>query len=323
MGVHVNVAGVWKNDTVPQINVAGVWKTPSQCSVNVAGVWKDTLSSLSVDIKSNGRYNYRYGSNCYTGERFYTTGVEYEITESNGSFGMGNWLTEGSNSDVWVSYARSGGTQTNFTGFTAGTRYQLSSNRSFYLMSFATLNQYKSISVTFSMYDAASGGNLLDTSASSTFIAEAEGGGGCPLCCFPAGTLVRTGWGVDVPIEKLQPGDGVVVFDPVEKKDMPQPVGELIVRENVPMFKIGFEDGRTIRTSPDHPFHTEGKGPANVGWEGTYKDVWVADKLQLGDRVATEDGGWLRITSIKRVANEPYVYTLSNTLFYANGLLVY
>ena len=49
----------------------------------------------------------------------------------------------------------------------------------------------------------------------------------------------------------------------------------------------------------------------------------MADKLQIGDRVAILEGGWLRITSIRRVANEPYVYTLSNTLFYANGLLVY
>ena len=95
MGISINVSGVWKTSALPAINVSGVWKSPDSVDINVAGVWKNAHSGLAVDIKADGRYNTRLNAICYSGERFYTTGVEYEVTSTNGSFSKGNWLTSG------------------------------------------------------------------------------------------------------------------------------------------------------------------------------------------------------------------------------------
>lgn len=322
MGISINVSGVWKADPPPSINVSGVWKTADQVSINVAGVWKDMLASgPTVSPRADGDSNYRYGATCYVGCYFYTTGTEYELTNSGGVTNSTTWLDSGSSSDVWVEFVRTSGSVSAWTGKSNSTRYQISSNQNFYYTC-SVAQAYRTLTGYFRMWDAASGGSTLWTGSTVSWIAEAEGGG-CPLCCFTPDTLVKTARGLEVPIASVREGDLIMQFDPEEQKDHAVPVKEVIVREDVPMFQLGFEDGRTIRTSPDHPFHTEGKGPANVGWRGIYKDVIEPGELVVGDRIATQDGGWLRITSIKRVANEPYVYTFSNSLFYANGLLVY
>ena len=129
--------------------------------------WQELYASGPVvSATVNGRTNFLLGGSCYSGARFYTTGVEYEITSTNGSVSMGNWLDSGAASEVWVEFIRTGGNQTNFVGLTSGVRYQLSSNRSFYVR--ALLNQFKSITGYFKFWDAASGGTLLQQTSSAT-----------------------------------------------------------------------------------------------------------------------------------------------------------
>lgn len=276
-----------------------------------------------VEIQADGRSNYRYGSICYTGERFYTTGIEYETTATNGTFSKGDWLFLGSSSDYYIEYTRTSGYTGGFnsTSKTSGTRYQISSNQIFTM---SALNLLRSLTVTWEIWDTASGGTALDTVTGVVYVAESETGGGCPLCCFTPDTLITMGNGLTMPIKDVREGDRILTYDKIAKKNLTETIDEVIVRENVPIFEVRFEDGRSILTSPDHPFHTAEKGPASIGWHEDYKGVGVPGELAVGDHVLTQDGVWLKVTYISRkLRNEPVVFTFGNWLFYANGLLVY
>lgn len=48
MTMHVNVSGVWKEITDPQVNVSGVWKDILEGWVNVSGVWKKFYDRVVV-----------------------------------------------------------------------------------------------------------------------------------------------------------------------------------------------------------------------------------------------------------------------------------
>jgi hypothetical protein len=316
MPIHINVAGVWKEVTNVHINVGGVWKECTDVPINVGGVWKTGVHSTgpSVSILANGDFNTRWEAICYAGIRFHSNGAEYEYTASGGvGSAVNTWLTSGSSSDVWVAFTRTSGASS-FVGKTNGVRYNLGSIQNFYV----TRNVIGTTSITgyFTMYDAASGGNTLDTSSSAFWSAEYDSsGGGCPLCCFTPNTLVTMASGIDMRIADIRDGDKIM------GPQGPVDVGEVIVRHDLPIYTLHFEDGKRLELTPDHPVQTA-RGPASLS-RMDYKDIGIPEELQVGDLVFTYEGKFTRLAKITKLRTEPVVYTFSNSLFYANGILVY
>ena len=140
----------------------------------------------------------------------------------------------------------------------------------------------------------------------------------CPTCCFTPETLILMADNTHMPIGEIQPGDLIRVENGIES------VGEVIVRENRFMFHLTFSDGNALILSDDHPIYVENKGYASVNpVYGEYKDLGVPKKLEVGDKAIKEDGRTVKITEIQKYEYRWEVYTLSNTKFFAGGILVY
>lgn len=321
MSTKINVAGVWKSPT-PKINVAGTWKAPT-IKINVAGTWKQVYSPLSVNIAVNGRLNVNENATCYSGAYFLTSGTQYEYLFNGNGTSLGAWLLAGSNSEVWVMWTRTGGTLSDWNNLGGGNnnvRLQLSTSRYYRLNRTAT--GYNDIIGYFRMYDAASGGNLLDTGPTGTYRATYEFNG-CPLCCFTPDTLVTMASGIEVPIGKVRKGDKILIKRPEDGAMDWEKVGEVITVQNRRMFKLYFEDGTILKASDDHPLHVPGKGYAAVNPAYEYKDMGIPEKLEVGDAVTTIRGPSARIVKIEEFDYPLTVFTFSNSFWFANGKLVY
>jgi len=270
----------------------------------------------TVSALANGDYNSAGTSPVYVGIRFHTNGAEYEYTAGGGvGSAVNTWLTSGSSSEVWVAYTLNSGTS--FVGKTAGTRYQLNAIQNFYftattVLDFRTNNSY------FTFYDAASGGNTLDTTSSATWTAEYTGGGGpCPLCCFTPDTLITMADGKQMAIGNIMEGDLIRVENGIE------PVTEVLTRERRAMYEVRFSDDRILRMSDDHPIYVEGKGYAAISPVIEYKDLGMAKVLEIGDPVVTINSALVKVESIEQIEYPDTVYTFENSRFFANGVLVY
>lgn len=317
MSISINVAGVWKTDAAPSINVAGVWKTPDSVDINVAGVWKNAYSGLSVSARADGRSNTRLNAACYNGCYFYSNGTEYEVTNSGGVTNSTTWLDSGTGAEVWVNRVVTSGSWNSLDPGTG--RYQLSSNRLFRMIRSAA-----GVDLTqgyWRFYDAASGGNLLQQTASSNWYATYEFEG-CPLCCFTPDTLITMASGIEMPIGKVQAGDKIIVKNPHTGQLEPEAVGEVIVRVQRDMYRIWFEDGTHINASSDHPFHV-GRGYAAINPIDQYKDLETCEMLQEGDLITHISGPSRRIVKIRAIDYPYETYTFSNSFWFANGNLVY
>jgi len=123
--------------------------------------WEDLNAQLVVSGSDASVINYRLLAICYAGVQFNSSGVEYACTPA-GAFttSRGNWLDFGLSSEVWVSRVVTGDSL-NWQDPGAG-RWQLNTTRQFGLS--RSLNGFRTTTVTFSFWDAASGGNLLDVS---------------------------------------------------------------------------------------------------------------------------------------------------------------
>ena len=62
-------------------------------------------------------------------------------------------------------------------------------------------------------------------------------------------------------------------------------------------------------------------GPASLS-QHEYKDIGIPAELKLGDYVYIDDGTVRKLLKIEFLRKEPVVFTFSNSLFYANGILV-
>ncbi len=155
-------------------------------------------------------------------------------------------------------------------------------------------------------------------SASVSMDVESIGNGGCPFCCFHPDTLIEVPGGFR-PIKKIHDGDTIMTFNGEGKE--PTVVSEPIVRENVPMFYVSFNDGRKLLMSADHPLHTE-EGPASISRQ-PYKDLGTPAKLRVGSLVLSDRATWLQVTNIQRSNYKGPVITFQVSMFYANGILAY
>ncbi len=324
MSTEVKHSGTWRTLTGVEVKHSGSWRTIKTIEVKHGGTWREVYSSgPTVSPRADGDYNYRYGLTCWQGCYFYSNGNEYELTSSGSVTNTTTWLDSGTGSDVWVEFVRTGGSKSKWVSHNNSQRYQLSSNQNFYYTVPAIGVNIQSLDGYFRMWDAASGGNNIWTGSTVGWDAEAEGGGGCPLCCFTPDTPVMLASGLYVPIKDINEGDKIAVLNLETNELDSEEVTDVIVIENVPLFEVEFDDGRKLELTPDHPVHARDKGPAAIVKYENYKDLPNIEELQVGDYVANDRDGWSRVTRIKFLRKEPYVITLNNQLFFANGTLVY
>ena len=279
---------------------------------------------LQVSAVANGQSNEGEEtaySAVYAGAWFGSNGQEREYTVSGSTSSLvGDWLDSGNAADVWIVFTRTAGATDWDSGHQPGTRYNLGTSRGFYMVDYVAGGGSATISGYFRFYDAATGGNLLERApdtGSSTWSAT-RNIVACPLCCFTPDTLVLMADNTHMPIGEIQPGDLIRVENGIEA------VGEIIVRENRAMHMLTFENGSELILSDDHPIFIENKGYAAVNpVYGEYKDLGVPKKLEVGDRAIDEMGRTLRITRMDEYQYRWEVYTLSNSRFFAGGVLVY
>ena len=187
-------------------------------------------------------------------------------------------------------------------------------------------------SITFSMAAGSavfrySAWTLDATSGSNTRYFEiqltTENDGNCPTCCFTPDTLITMADGSEKPISEVSVGDFILVYDELSQFNVAVPVSEIITREERPMYELTFANGNSLRASEDHPLYVQGKGWASVGGIGDYKDLGTVNVIAAGDRVVDANGLSTEILSITQIDFPGEVFTLGNSRFYANGILVY
>lgn len=272
--------------------------------------------SPTVSARLNGALNSRFNLDCYAGFRLEDDGDEYEYSAAGSLTQLTTWLDSGSAGDVWVAWTRTGGSLSDWNDLGGGNnnvRLNLASPRSFRII--RNTPGINTITGRCNFYDAASGGNTLQTTSIVTWSAEEEFDP-CPICCFTPDTLITMADGSQKEIVDVREGDMIKTSMGIE------PVGKVLTRKRRPMRKLTFADGRTLILSEDHPVHTMDKGFAAINPIHEYKDAGIVPRLQAGDFVQC---GELFIKLI-RIEEFPYpgtVYTFSNTKFFANDVLVY
>lgn len=285
------------------------------------------FTTLEVNLQMNGRFNTRLNATCYAGAYILSNGFHYEYTSTAGGSSVGTWLVSGTAAEVWSMWTRTGGTLSDWNSLGSGTnnvRQQQSTSRYWRLLrsSIGT----NTIIGYWRAYDAASGGNLLDTSASGTYSATYEFEA-CPLCCFTPDTLITMADFKMIPIKNIREGDRILIGKGTDFSE--EVVEEVIVRHNRPMYKIYFDNGTVLEASEDHPLHVKGKGPSSINPTIEYKDLGIPEELAINDLVSTGphnqagDGLYTRIVKIEPMDYRGVVMTLGNTHFFANGICVY
>lgn len=277
----------------------------------------------TVSARADGRFNSILSSTCYCGCAFYTSGLEYEYTAAGSLTNSTTWLDSGISDDVWVMWTRTGGTLSDWNSIGSGNnnvRLNITTTRGYRMVRNAAGTS--TIIGYFRFYDAASGGNLLDTTAGATWSAEYDFDP-CPLCCFTPDTPVTLASGIEVAIGTVREGDEILVWNPFTKDYDSELVEEIIIREKRAMYLVTFSDGRSFRVSDDHPIHVKGKGAASINPVGDYKDLGKPEKIHVGDSVTLQDGTFVTVASYERIDYPGLVYTFGNSMFFANGVCVY
>ena len=107
----------------------------------------------------------------------------------NGSYptsGYEVWLDQGGNDEVWVQRVIISGTLNLDAG---SSRLICTADRQFGIQN-SIQDSTKQTVIDLNFYDAASGGNLLDTQRVTLQATELTIGMGCPTCCFTPDTLI-------------------------------------------------------------------------------------------------------------------------------------
>lgn len=323
MSTKINVAGVWKTPTV-KINVAGTWKSPTSVKINVAGAWKEVNALPTCSLSATSVSHTDDINTVYAGVDYKSDGVEYSNASSGTSFcgnSRGAWLDTGSPSAVWGNVQINSGSLWTQELATYTSRIVMTTDKLIMCRDTNAASGGQTANVTVRMYNASSGGSLL---SSATFSLSAVYYNPCPTCCFTPDTPILMGNGTYMPIGRVREGDEIIVYDSLDRKNKVEKVGMVIVRYDRAMYAMQFDDGTVLRVSDDHPFHIEEKGgPAAINPIYEYKGWGVPEQVHIGDLVSRPDGTRATITAIKKIDYKGAVFTFSNSLFYANGKLVY
>jgi hypothetical protein len=269
-----------------------------------------TVSMNTADVNYSTAINWVYANLQYN-----SSGTEYKnsaATQNNFTTSRGAWLDTGAAADVWLERTITSGTL--FTDPGSG-RLNLATTRSFRVRDTNASPAAITCDLEMDMWDAASGGNNLDNVGS--IILTANYNNPCPLCCFLPSTAILMGDGTSKPIVEIEIGDVIRTIDGTEE------VTEIIPKEQREMWRVELEDGRTLILSEDHPVFIDGKGYSSISSQGPYKDLNGTDQIVVGDSVQLDSGILLKIVKMHRDPFDETVYTLGNSRFYANGILVY
>jgi hypothetical protein len=279
-------------------------------------------SGPEVSARLDGALTSRTNLTCFSGFQIASSGTEYEYNNAGTLTNSTTWLDKGSSGEVWVMWTRTSGTLSDWNNLGAGNnnvRLQCSTTRSFRLN--RTSAGFSDIFGYCRFYDAATGGNLLQTTSTvewqATYLFD-----GCPICCFPPGTMILMADGTEKPVEHVEVGDMMMIYDDGTQMLVPSPCSEVITREDVPMVRATFDDGSVLEMSIDHPLYINGAGPAAV-FGTQYKGNDVIP-LTVGMPVLTANH-W-QVTTIKSLELFNYsgkVFTFGNSPFVANGKVVY
>lgn len=145
------------------------WNEKMHFYNGIVSAWQPLYpSGPQVSLNPDDKLNLNSNSTCYAGVQYYTNGTEF-ATSPSGSWNRarGDWLDSGSNNDVWIERTINSGSL-NSSDPGAG-RFQMNVNRTYRVV--RTVVGTHACNLTIDMYDAASGGNLLD---SVTYTLEAE-----------------------------------------------------------------------------------------------------------------------------------------------------
>jgi len=124
--------------------------------------WVELYPALAVSLATAGVVRSTIGD-CYAGVQYNSTGLEYESPPGGGtgfSISRGYWLDGGSNSEVWIERIINSGSLYSDSG---SGRLALTSSRAFQVRDTSTSGGPVTCNLTINAYDAASGGNLLDS----------------------------------------------------------------------------------------------------------------------------------------------------------------
>jgi hypothetical protein len=254
-------------------------------------------------------FNFGKGSaNAYA--RWETDGDVYVANYSNPTY---DWINSGSSSDYDIMITRTGGSYSTLSGsFTNNTWRLMSTNGTAYLLSPA-LGGVRSYIANVQVSWAAN--NVPIDWNSYTWYAETEYTG-CPLCCFTPNTPITMADGSHKLIVDVNVGDEIKTNNGNKK------ITEVVVRENMSVYRIMLNDTIELDATDDHPLYVRDKGWSCIKPLYAYKDIGVPHKLEIGDIVIGENGDY-EITSMEQIWYPFKVYTFAETEFYANGILVY
>jgi len=167
--LEVKYSSSWRTITAPEVKYSGSWRAVKTIEAKIGGAWQEVFSSgPTVSAAADGDSNIRFNNTCYAGIQFVSSGDEREYTSTGGTSSVGSWLDSGSGSEVWVERVVTAGSW-NSIDPGAG-RHQLSTTRSFRVIRSSAGVQ--SVTGYFKFWDAASGGSLLQQTASATYSAE-------------------------------------------------------------------------------------------------------------------------------------------------------
>lgn len=165
MALSVNIGGAWKDVASGgklSVNIGGVWKTVAVGSVNIGGVWKEFFVNLAVALSNVTVSNVSLVPTVIAGFRLDTSGTYSESNSAGVYSPKGTWLAGGSADAVWVSYHVDSGSLNNADPGAEDTRLQLDESRTFAVEQASDPGTHSCV-LTLTFFDAASGGNTLDT----------------------------------------------------------------------------------------------------------------------------------------------------------------
>ena len=297
-----------------------------------------TANSTSVSIPTSGQIAYSNFSGAVGGAIISPAVQPYSYSDiATAPNAWARWLTNGAcqylnsagatNTQFWltggftasnydVQYSKTGGTYSGTpVGMTSNVWYNLNANRTAYLTDVSAGGSRSVIATTLIKYNANS--TVIDSNTGCTWFAWWDYAPCGTFCCFTPNTLITMADGSSRFIIDITVGDEIVTRTGIKT------VTEVIERENMIVYKIVFDDLLELHATDDHPLFTDDKGWACIHPRGSYKENIFPHKLELGDRVLDESGEWRTITSMTEIFYPFKVYTLAESEFYANGLLVY
>ena len=158
-----------------------------------------------------------------------------------------------------------------------------------------------------------------------------DAGGCCGGSCFLPGTLITMSDGTTKKIEDVKVGEKVLGYDIETNKYTENTVYELEAPIRSEWFEVILDNGRTLRTTDDHPIYVkEYNDWASIDPEATWKNSGYkmeTQQLKIGQYVMDLDQKYSRILFILNVPEEVQTYNLkkvsNNNTFFAENTLVH